>query len=361
MDTDPFLQADGETLKNRLGIEADPEALKHAERELSSDRLVTLHEAVSGNFDADHLRDIHRHLFQDVYEWAGTMRSDQIALEGEQVNVPAAVPEMSKGSTTFMPSAYVERGLAEVERLSNSDAARSSDPAEFSDAAGEVLSALNHVHPFREGNGRTQRAFIEQLAERAGHNLDFEGITGERMIEASVEASGGNDDPLKRIIAESLDPARVDLRQSAIRALEQTGVDANEFWVETPAPGDQVQGTLLNRHDDHLSIVTEENRFLALPPSALPDAAKPGHDVDFHYHGAEHGPSRDPASALDSLQDTARQTWADIQAIDPGPERVQLEREFADMLRSLPAELRAEIVPERTARHDRSRDDDLEL
>ena len=145
-ETDPFIQSDDETLKNRLGIENDPEALKFLERLHSGDRGRTVNEEATGNFDADHLRAIHHHLFQDVYEWAGTMRSDTIMLEGEQINVPAAVPSLSKGSTEFLASAYVERGSAHVAELANSTGALSPDPAEFADTAGEVFSALNHVH-----------------------------------------------------------------------------------------------------------------------------------------------------------------------------------------------------------------------
>jgi cell filamentation protein len=221
--SDPFLQSDGQTLKNRLGIFQDPETLRFQEREYSRIRAETVHDEVTGNFDAAHLRAIHGHIFQDVYEWAGTMRSETILLEDEQINVPAAIGALAKGSTVFMASAYVERGLAHVAALANSEAGRSADPAVFADAATEVLDALNHVHPFREGNGRTQRAFMEQLAERAGHSLNFKGVTGERMILASIEAEAGDTSGLRDILKESLDPARVALRLDAVADVVRSG------------------------------------------------------------------------------------------------------------------------------------------
>lgn len=264
-ESDPFLQPDGETLKNRLGIVADPEELKIHEREYSTERVETVHEDVAGNFDAAHIRAIHRHIFQDVYEWAGTTRADTITLEGQEVNVPAALPELSKGSTDFAASRYVNRGLDAIAETANSAGAMSSDPAEFSQAAAGVLSGLNFVHPFREGNGRTQRVFLEQLAERAGHTLDFDGVTAERMTLASIEAINDNPEPFRAIIAESLDAERVALRLEAVAALEKTGVEADDFWIETASNGQRVRGVFLAREENHVSVVTDDNHFVIMP------------------------------------------------------------------------------------------------
>ena len=153
MDSDPFLQADGVTMKNRLGIKT-PEVLRFAEQELSNDRSATVG-AVEGDFDEQHLRDIHRHLFERIYEWAGTMRHDTIELEGETIRVAEAAGVLSKGSTTFLPTNYLDRGLAVVSDLANSENAKSSDRDIFASAVTQILSELNHVHPFRDGNGRS--------------------------------------------------------------------------------------------------------------------------------------------------------------------------------------------------------------
>lgn len=50
------------------------------------------------------------------------------------------------------------------------------------------LSEINALHPFREGNGRTQRLFIEILAERAGYEVDFSEVSAEEMIQASADS-----------------------------------------------------------------------------------------------------------------------------------------------------------------------------
>lgn len=293
------------------------------ERERTTERRETVHEEVSGHFDADHLKAIHQHIFQDVYEWAGTTRGDTITLEGETFNVARAFPGMSKGSTDFLPSAYVERGLDYVAAQANTPAARSSDREEFARAAAEVFSALNHAHPFREGNGRTQRVFMEQLADRAGHTLDFRGITGERMVEASVEASQGNDEPLCAIIAESIDPERVALRLQALQTLEQSGHAAADFWIETAQPGQRIEGAVMSKHPDHCSVVTSENHLIILPASALPDHAQVNKPVSFVFEDK-------PAPAQDSGD------FADRVAAQQA-ELAEMEQ----MLETLPPDVRA--------------------
>lgn len=284
MANDPFLQEDGQTLKNTLGVVHNPEALRDAERAFTASRIESV-SMVSGNFDQRHLRDIHRHIFQDVYAWAGTMRTDTIQLEGETVRVPDHAAILRKGDSTFLPAQFIEQGIGQVERLANSADANSPDRSAFAAVAGEVLSDLNHVHPFREGNGRTQRAFLLQLAKRAGHRLNFQGVTEQRNIEASVHANRNSPEELYRIVKESLDPERVALRKEAASALLDTGLNVDRSWIETPEVGERVTGTIVTRDDAHATVIDAENRHIALPPEALPLALRPGDPVDFHYLG----------------------------------------------------------------------------
>lgn len=317
-------------MKNRLGIIHDPEALRRAERNLATERRETVAD-VTGNFDGAHLRAIHRHIFQDVYEWAGTTRADRITLEGEVINVPQAVPGLAKGSTTFLPSAYVERGLAQVALLANTPEARSADPDTFADAAAETLSALNHVHPFREGNGRTQRAFLEQMAARAGHELDFRGVTAERMIAASIESGGGSDAPLRAIVRESIDHARVDRRLKAVAQLAAQGFEVQDFWIETPEAGARVSGTFVSRTEDVATIATEENRLIVMHPLALPADARINRRVDFIATG-------------ETALHIAADALGTMEKMPPGTERDAAVTEFADILRSVEPDLRRQII-----------------
>lgn len=285
MDSDPFLQADGVTMKNRLGIKI-PEVLRFAERELSNDRSATVG-AVEGDFDEQHLRDIHRHLFERIYEWAGTMRHDTIELEGETIRVSEVAGVLSKGSTSFLPANYLDHGLAVVSNLANNADAKSADQDIFASAATQILSELNHVHPFRDGNGRTQRAFVQQLAARAGHQVSFIGVTTERNVGASIDAHQGDTTAMSRIIVESFGAGCVELRMKAVVDLDRAGYPVDEFWVETAQDGDHISGTVITVENGYASLADDSNRFIIVRCHELPTQAKVGQTLSFDYERAD--------------------------------------------------------------------------
>ncbi|MBI3759460.1 MAG: Fic family protein, partial [Deltaproteobacteria bacterium] len=120
--------------------------------------------------DLNHLRAIHRHLFQDVYEWAGEVRT----------------VELNKGGQQFQFRRYIETGKADVhKRLADANFLKGLSRADFAGQAARIAGDVNYVHPFREGNGRTQLFYLEQLAGQASHPLDLARIAPERWIEAS--------------------------------------------------------------------------------------------------------------------------------------------------------------------------------
>jgi cell filamentation protein len=123
-----------------------------------------------GQFDLAHLRAIHRHLFQDVYDWAGEIRT----------------VEIFKGGNQFQFRQYIATGMADVHRrLTRSGFLKGLPANEFAREAGAIMGDVNYVHPFREGNGRTQAQYLKQLAVQAGHPLDLLRIDGSRWMEAS--------------------------------------------------------------------------------------------------------------------------------------------------------------------------------
>ena len=164
---DPYVIPGTNVLRNRLGI-ADARKLDRAERSLVGDRIAE--GAPSGSFDLNHLRAIHRHLFQDVYDWAGELRT----------------VEISKGGSQFQFRQYIQTGMMDVHRrLTRAGFLRRLPAREFAREAGIIIGDINYIHPFREGNGRTQAQYLQQLAEQAGHRLDFQRIDPAKWIEAS--------------------------------------------------------------------------------------------------------------------------------------------------------------------------------
>jgi cell filamentation protein len=134
---DPYVYPGTTTLRNRLGLR-NPADLDRIERLYAADR--TTQRIPRGSFDLIHLRAIHRHLFQDIYDWAGELRT----------------VEISKGSQQFQFRQYIHTGMADVHRrLERSRFLPALPAADFAEQAGVIMGDINYIHPFREGNGRT--------------------------------------------------------------------------------------------------------------------------------------------------------------------------------------------------------------
>jgi len=171
MSDDPYVYPGTTVLRNKLGIR-DAAKLDHAERRLVVDRIA---EGIpTGDFDLAHLKAIHRHLFQDIYAWAGKLRT----------------VEISKGGSQFMFRQYIETGMADVhKRIVKAHTFAGTSPSQFAASASIIIGDVNHIHPFREGNGRTQLHYLKQLAERAGHSLDLRKLDPQQWIGASKAAN----------------------------------------------------------------------------------------------------------------------------------------------------------------------------
>jgi cell filamentation protein len=124
--------------------------------------------------------------------------------------------------------------------------------------AADLMVDLNGVHPFREGNGRTQRVFIEALAQRAGHSLDFSVVSRERIIQASI-AGNENGDPsmMRRLFREISDPVRVAALSKAIASLDQHKFAWNDRYIATAEPGHKVDVRLAGIAGDQFMARTQ--------------------------------------------------------------------------------------------------------
>lgn len=165
---DPYTYPGTDTLQNKLGI-TDKSTLAEAERRLTLARGA---EAARLTFPttADGYRALHKHLFQDLYDWAGQDRSVNIAKEGSSfAAVPHVAREMDKLFSRLAPT-------AELRQLSR---------GEFFDRLGDHINELNAIHPFREGNGRTMRLHASYIARDAGHPILIASIDQAAWMEAS--------------------------------------------------------------------------------------------------------------------------------------------------------------------------------
>jgi cell filamentation protein len=219
------------------------EALQAAETEFVRNRRLdfAFGEGPKGQFDATHLKAIHRHLFQDVYEWAGHSRDERFKLSDGTI---VSEPFLRKfDGAPFLEGPLIAGHLKRITgKLRDEKYLRGLSREEFANRAAVVLVELNSVHPFREGNGRTQRVFMVELAREAGHPLDFSYVSRQRMLQASIAGNEKNDAAMmQRMFPEIGDPVRVAALGKAVSALEQHKFPWNNHYIATTKPGYQVE------------------------------------------------------------------------------------------------------------------------
>lgn len=180
MPEDPYSDPVTGVLYNRLGLGTTAE-LEAAEREITHAALILLDESpVSTSYDLPHLREIHKRIFSDIYEWAGQIRTVAIA----------------KGAMFCLPQ-YIDSSAAVIFRqLHDEDCLRGLRRDAFVGRLAHYLGEVNALHPFREGNGRAQRAFLGQLARNAGFTLAWQHLDPVRNVEASVAIMRGDPGPM---------------------------------------------------------------------------------------------------------------------------------------------------------------------
>jgi len=184
--SDPYVYPGTAVLRNKLGTR-DPIQLERVEKEFVTQRLRK--GAPTGNFDLNHLQAIHKYLFQDVYEWAGEVRTVEINKDGNQ----------------FQFAEFIEIGMGNVhQRVVQANYLRGLSPSAFARDAAKIIGDVNYVHPFREGNGRTQMQYLKQLAARAEHALDLARVDPAQWIEASKEAHQVRYDDMAQAIRSSI-------------------------------------------------------------------------------------------------------------------------------------------------------------
>lgn len=180
---------DGSTcLKNHLGL-TDTARLDEAEGNIVNLALAQLE--INAPFpltwDFTHLQHIHEFLFKDIYPFAGRVRS----------------VEVSKGGILFLPhSLILNKANSVFSKLQTENLLSGLSVEDFGDRCGYYLGQINLIHPFREGNGRTQRAFLDQLAKKNGYRFIWSAVSGEAMSLACREARmpNGSDKKLRRLL-----------------------------------------------------------------------------------------------------------------------------------------------------------------
>jgi cell filamentation protein len=181
---DPYCYPGTTVLKNKLKLKTQRE-LDAFEAEISAQRAEE--PLPTGKLTYSHYRAIHRHLFQDIYDWAGKIRSVRI----------------SKGGSMFCYPESIDREMSKLfGMLAGQKQFKGTTSGEFASRAAHFLAELNAIHPFREGNGRTQLTFLTLLAETSGHPLAMDRLDPDKVLQATINSFGGDEKPLAALISD---------------------------------------------------------------------------------------------------------------------------------------------------------------
>lgn len=184
-----YIDPDTGVLKNLLGI-SDKDTLLFVESGAVIKRLKELNDNPIKITGIENLFQIHKQLFQDVYEWAGKERIVEISKDGKQ----------------FFPIGSFDRAYKYINSLVDEfNCLPKNEIKSIASKLAEILDNVNYLHPFREGNGRAQREFIKLLALNKKLNLNLnppdDKTVYERYMKGTIES---NVDILTTLIEEQI-------------------------------------------------------------------------------------------------------------------------------------------------------------
>jgi cell filamentation protein len=187
-------------LRNKLSL-TDGNILLEAERRIAGLKISGAKATpVRGKLDFKHLCATHKYIFGEIYEWAGELRMVNIVKGNPFCNYDV----LDVYGAELFNNLKTERYLLDT------------PPEQITERLAHYLSEINVMHPFREGNGRSQRLFIEYLALVAGYRVDFTDVTSTEMIEASVCAFDCDETLMRYIFDRVTAPISRDEQRTAI-------------------------------------------------------------------------------------------------------------------------------------------------
>lgn len=180
-------------MRNVPGIR-DADSLSQFERGVTAIRIQELREKpITGNFDLAHLQDIHKQIFKDVYEWAGKIRTvDMVKGSGDTRTVFTYVEDIPK-QANIVKDIVIEANYG-----------RGQTKNEFAKTLTNVYASVNQMHPFREGNGRATREFMNDLGKQAGYELDYSKVSKEVWNNAAIQSARNELTPIRQVFTEIL-------------------------------------------------------------------------------------------------------------------------------------------------------------
>ena len=161
---DPYIIDEEGTLKNKLGI-TDYDILRAAVRDITASKFLNIEKTFSSKFDIDYFKAIHKHIFEDVFDWAGEFRTVPV-IKQEQVGIPGLTLQYAKPQDIEKKLTAYFKSLNEIDWQ---NIPLDKKIPLFTSKLVELWS----IHPFRDGNTRTTITFANSFAKEHGFPMDL--------------------------------------------------------------------------------------------------------------------------------------------------------------------------------------------
>ncbi|AQX29162.1 BID domain-containing T4SS effector [Bartonella sp. JB63] len=289
-----YTYPESEILKNKYGIQNSQYLDKQCRSDSDKAAVLLRQEPLPPKINSNYLKHIHKCLFESSFEWAGHTRDLPFTFEdGTIANISKMlIPE---STAFFQDSNKIKKQLQKFDNiLSQKKELQGLSREEFIDEAVKLFSFLNYIHPFRDGNGRTQRLFFERLAEAAGHTLDFSVVTKQRMINACSNAipkenSVVNYKEMKHLFEDISNPKKLRLLKDFLDSLPEYERSYLDNHVVIMPQNDIIYtGRYKESSPDSIIIVTKDSYVVYCKDYLAPEelkALKVGESVTFSVLG----------------------------------------------------------------------------
>ncbi len=195
--------------------------------------------------DVESIRNLHLALYQDLYGHAGEYRTVNMSKQWP--------PELGRGYTDFLATERIGPYLDELGTRVRAADWSTMDRDEFAQAAADVFSRANFAHPFREGNGRSTKVFMEHVAEQSRFTLDFAQITPEVWNRASVLTSPdpGSDVPVPDAMVSVFRAAAAERTRRSTRGVDPAARSRSPLSASYPRSPRQAPGRAPGEPQQH--------------------------------------------------------------------------------------------------------------
>ena len=186
--SDIYKYPNEDVLKNKFNCHDAEELLRLESYSTAGNLLYLQMNPIEGKYDFDHLKSIHYFIFQDIYDWAGEVRTVDIGKGNLFCRVQFIESYAEKVFSDFYSTCFAER----------------KNKSSFLKTFTNHYADMNALHPFREGNGRAQREFARELCLECGYVLDLTQTNHKEMLEASIDSFNSSNDRLLNIFTKSV-------------------------------------------------------------------------------------------------------------------------------------------------------------